>query len=300
MKQKNSKLLVKANRKGYLFILPWLFGFLCFFLYPLLYSVVLAFSTVTDLKKFQLTFVGLDNFVQALTNDMEFLPALYESLLDLVNIPIVIVYALIVAILLNKEFRGRGFFRVVYILPLLLGTSVVMEALEGNKAQVAFSLGQSVKTAAMQTDSFKDLILDQQIQTFFGSTLSGYVGRIVNRISSVTWISSIQMIIFLGALQNIPKSLYEAADIDGASEFEKLWKITLPMVVPALELNIVFTVIQGFTSADNSMMTYITNVSFKNLMLSYGSAMAWMYFLMVMAVLVIVFGITKRLGRKYE
>lgn len=262
--------------------------------------MVLAFSTVTDLKKFQLTFAGLDNFVQALTNDMEFLPALYESLLDLVNIPIVIVYALIVAILLNKEFRGRGFFRVVFILPLLLGTSVVMEALEGNKAQVAFSLGQSVKNAAMQTDSFKDLILDQQIQTFFGSTLSGYVGRIVNRISSVTWISSIQIIIFLGALQNIPKSLYEAADMDGASEFDKLWKITLPMVVPALELNIVFTVIQGFTSADNSMMTYITNVSFKNLMLSYGSAMAWMYFLMVMTVLVIVFGITKRLGRKYE
>ena len=244
--------------------------------------------------------MGIDNFVQALTNDMEFVPALGEALLDMANIPIVIIYSLTVAILLNKSFKGRGFFRVVFILPLLLGTGVIMEALEGNKAQVAFALGQNVESALSISNSFKDLVLNQQIQTFFGDTLSRYVGNIVNRISSVTWISSIQIIVFLGALQNIPKSLYEAADIDGASEFDRLWKITLPMVMPALELNVVFSIISSFTRADNTMMTYITNVSFKNLMLSYGSAMAWMYFLVVVIVLAAAFTITKRIGRKYE
>ena len=242
----------------------------------------------------------MDNFVQALTNDMEFIPALYEALLDMVNIPIVITYSLIVAIMLNREFKGRSFFRVVFILPLLLGTSVIMEVLEGNQAQVAFTLGQSVNQAAKLTGSFKDIVLDQQIRGFFGDTLSGYVGNIVNRISSVTWISSIQIIIFLGALQNIPKSLYEAADIDGASEFDKLWKITFPMVIPALEVNVVFTVISSFISADNAMMIYITNVSFKNLMLAYGSAMAWMYFVTIALILLAVFAVVKRSAKRYE
>lgn len=262
--------------------------------------MVLAFSTVIDTKSFQLAFAGLANFKQALNNDMEFMPALYESLKDMVNIPIVIVYSLVVAILLNKNFKGRGFFRVVFILPLLLGTSVIMETISGNHAQVSLSLGNAAASSDAATHSFKDLLLDNQLQTLFGATLSGYVGKIVNRISSVTWISSIQIIIFLGALQNIPKALYEAADIDGASEFEKLWKITLPMVIPAIELNVVFTIIDSFTSADNKMMTYVSNVSFKNMMLSYGSAMAWMYFMIVAIILALIFVIMRRFSRRYE
>lgn len=231
---------------------------------------------------------------------MEFMPALYESLKDMVNIPIVIVYSLAVAILLNKNFKGRGFFRVVFILPLLLGTSVIMGTISGNHAQVSLSLENAATSSDAATHSFKDLLLDNQLQTLFGATLSGYVGKIVNRISSVTWISSIQIIIFLGALQNIPKALYEAADIDGASEFEKLWKITLPMVIPAIELNVVFTIIDSFTSADNKMMTYVSNVSFKNMMLSYGSAMAWMYFMIVAIILALIFVIARRFSRRYE
>lgn len=261
---------------------------------------MLAFSTVIDTKSFQLAFAGLSNFTQALTNDMEFMPALYASLKDMINIPIVIVYSLVVAILLNKDFKGRGFFRVVFILPLLLGTSVIMETISGNHAQVSVALGNAAASSDAVTHSFKDLLLDNQLQTLFGPTLSSYVGGIVNRISSVTWISSIQIIIFLGALQNIPKTLYEAADMDGASEFEKLWKITLPMVIPSIELNVVFTIINSFTSADNKMMTYVTNVSFKNMMLSYGSAMAWMYFMIVAIILALMFGVMKYFSRKYE
>lgn len=270
-------------------------------MFPLLYSVVLAFSTVTDLRNFRIVFAGLDNFKQAITNDMEFFPALYSSLMDLVNIPIVLSYSLIAAILLNKKFKGRGIFRVIFILPLLLGSSVIMESLQGNHAEVAVSAGLTAKSAAdTVTNSFQDILLSHQLKMFFGERLSGYVGSIINRISSVMWISSIQIIIFLGSLQNIPKSLYEAADMDGASEFEKLWMITLPMVMPSIELNIVFTVISSFTSSDNALMAYISNVSFKNLMLSYGSAMAWMYFLLVGIIMFAVFRVTRKIARRYE
>jgi ABC-type sugar transport system permease subunit len=263
--------------------------------------VVLAFSTVINLKNFQIVFAGLDNFKQALTNDMEFFPALYSSLLDLVNIPIVITYALLMAILLNKKFKGRGFFRVIFILPLLLGSSVIMDSLQGNHAEVAVSMGVTGQSVAdTVTNSFQDILLNHQLQTFFGERLSGYVGNIINRISSVMWISSIQIIIFLGALQNIPQSLYEAAEIDGASEFEKFWKITLPMVMPSVELNVVFTVINSFTSSDNALMTYISNVSFKNLMLSYGSAMAWMYFLLVGIIMAVILMVIRKIAKQYE
>ena len=268
----------------------------------MLYSVVLAFSNITDLKSFGLEFAGLANFKRALTNDMDFIPALWSSVQDMVNIPIVIVFSLMVAILLNKKLHGRGFFRVVFMLPLLLGTSVIMSSIQGNNAQVAMSAGLTAGTtsAAQAVNTFQDLALNHQLQAVLGTTLSGYVGDIINRISSVMWISSIQIIIFLGALQSIPESLYEAADIDGASAFDKLWKITLPMVMPAIELNIVFTVINSFTNSDNEVMTYISNVSFKNLMLSYGSALIWMYFVIVAVILAVVFFVTKRVGRKYE
>jgi ABC-type sugar transport system permease subunit len=232
---------------------------------------------------------------------MEFFPALYSSLLDLVNIPIVITYALLMAILLNKKFKGRGFFRVIFILPLLLGSSVIMDSLQGNHAEVAVSMGVTGQSVAdTVTNSFQDILLNHQLQTFFGERLSGYVGNIINRISSVMWISSIQIIIFLGALQNIPQSLYEAAEIDGASEFEKFWKITLPMVMPSVELNVVFTVINSFTSSDNALMTYISNVSFKNLMLSYGSAMAWMYFLLVGIIMAVILMVIRKIAKQYE
>ena len=233
---------------------------------------------------------------------MDFVPALWSSVQDIINIPIVIVFSLMVAILLNKKLHGRGFFRVVFMLPLLLGTSVIMSSIQGNNAQVAMSAGLTAGTAsaAQAVNTFQDLALNHHLQAVLGTTLSGYVGDIINRISSVMWISSIQIIIFLGALQSIPESLYEAADIDGASAFDKLWKITLPMVMPAIEVNIVFTVINSFTNSDNEVMTYISNVSFKNLMLSYGSALIWMYFVIVAVILAVVFFVTKRVGRKYE
>lgn len=231
---------------------------------------------------------------------MDFFPTLVTSLKDLIDIPIVIVFSLIVAIMLNKKFRGRGFFRLIFMLPLLLGTSVIMNSLQGNHAQVSMAIGAGAESVETVTNSFQDLLLNHQLQAFFGPVLSEYVGSIVNRISSVMWISSIQIIIFLGSLQSIPDSLYEAADIDGASAFDKLWKITIPMVLPAIELNIVFTVINSFTSSENAAMTYISNVSFKNLMLSYGSAMVWMYFLMVAVILVIIFWFMRRIARKYE
>ena len=255
--------------------------------------MVLAFSRITDNESFLTEFVGLDNFKEALTTDVEFIPALTESLKNLVNIPIVIIFALFVATLLNRNIRGRGFFRAMFVLPLLIGTGAVMAVIEGNNTQV--SLGMMQQTAeASGASSFQDLALSQQLVTLFGESLSGYVGAIINRISSVMWISGVQIIIFLGVLQTIPTQLYEAAVVDGASEFDKLWKITLPLTMPAILLNSVYTLIDSFTSKDNVVITYISRVSFKDFMLAKGSALSWMYFLIIALLLAAVFAAVRK------
>ncbi len=293
--KKTRSLYRRENRTGYIFIAPWVFGFCLFFLYPLGYSLVLAFSTIKNNATFELEFVWFKNFQDALTNDMEFMPNLRSSLLDLVNVPIAIIFSLFVATLLNRNLKGRGFFRAMFLLPVLLGTGAVMSAIQGNSSQVSLSLGGAAQEAASSAAvSFQDLVIGDQLETLLGSQLSGYVGAIVNRISSVMWLSGIQIIIFLGSLQTIPASLYEAAVVDGASEFDKLWKITLPMVMPAVLLNTIYTLIDSFTSSSNKVISYIQTVSFKNFLLSYGSALSWMYFVIVGVVIAVAFAVIRR------
>lgn len=256
---------------------------------------MLAFSTIKNNATFELEFVWFKNFQDALTNDMEFMPNLRSSLLDLVNVPIAIIFSLFVATLLNRNLKGRGFFRAMFLLPVLLGTGAVMSAIQGNSSQVSLSLGGAAQEAASSAAvSFQDLVIGDQLETLLGSQLSGYVGAIVNRISSVMWLSGIQIIIFLGSLQTIPASLYEAAVVDGASEFDKLWKITLPMVMPAVLLNTIYTLIDSFTSSSNKVISYIQTVSFKNFLLSYGSALSWMYFVIVGVVIAVAFAVIRR------
>lgn len=297
MRKTKSLLKNRENRAGYIFLIPWIIGFCLFFLYPLCYSLVLAFSSITDQVNFELKFVFLDNFKEALTTDVNFLPALMQSLANLVDIPIVIIFSLFVATLLNKNIKGRGFFRVMFLLPIVIGAGAVMEAIQGNSSQVSVALGQMQGAGGAAADagvSFQDLVLNNQLTTLLGPELSGIIGAVVNKISSVMWISGVQIVIFLGVLQTIPESLYEAAVVDGASEFDKLWKITLPLTMPAIQLNIVFTLISSFTSADNAVISYITDVSFGSFMLSYGSALSWIYFLIIGILLAITFKILKR------
>ena len=228
---------------------------------------------------------------------MNFGPALLSSLYDLVNVPIVIVFALFVATLLNREIRGRGFFRAMFVLPILIGSGAVMSALQGNHSQVSVDMSaaaSAASTAASSGMNFQDLILSERLMSLLGTTLSGYVGAIINRISSVMWISGVQIVIFLGVLQTIPTQLYEASVVDGASEFDKLWKITLPLTMPAILINVVYTVIDSFTSSGNAVIAYISQDSYKNYLLSYGSALRWIYFVIIGLLLAAVFAVLRR------
>lgn len=298
MRKPRLSMTQKENLKGYIFTAPWMIGFCLFFLYPLISSIQLAFSRVTNVQNFTLVFNGLQNFREALLEDVEFVPALLTSLGDtVIKTPIVVVFSLFIAILLNQKLKLRGIYRALFLLPVIIGTGVVLQTLQGNSATLAFSPqspSMETTTTVANTIDIGEIDLSERMTMLLGPSIAGGVEVVLEQISDSLWMSGIQIILFLGALQSIPDTYYEAAMCDGATAWEKFWKITLPMIMPNMLIVVVYTMISYFTSSENAVMTYVTDSSFKNLELAYGSAMGWIYFLLIGLLLVVVFGIFRR------
>jgi len=280
---------------GFLFTSPWFIGFFLFFFYPLSQSIRLAFSNITDITEFRMAWTGFDNFANAFARDIQFFPLLLDSVGNmLANTPIVVVFSLFIAILLNREIRGKGLFRVAFLLPVLLGTGIVMQTIRGNYGVVDISSQMGSASTGPGGAELGEIGINHYLVTLIGPVAAGYLQAVLRKVSEILWMSGIQIILLLGSLQTIPTPYYEAALCDGASEWEKFWKVTLPLTMPTILLVTVYTVIDSFTSADNGVIRYITGVSFANFNLAYGSALSWMYFLLVGIVILAVFAIMRR------
>lgn len=287
------------NRMGYVFVAPWIFGFGMFFLFPLIFSLVLSFSHVANIQNFTLEPVGWENYLNALLVDIDFVPKLLTSMLDaVIKTPIIVVFSLFIAILLDRNIPLKGMYRALFLLPVVIGAGVVMETLQGNSATLAFSpqsasMEQTTQAAAMV--DVGSIEMSDQLTMLLGEELSALVESMLTYISESLWMSGIQIILFLGALQSVPDTYYEAAMCDGATGWEKFWKITLPMVTPTILIVVVYTLIAFFTSSENEVMVYVVDTSFTNLELDYGSAMGWIYFLLIGTALGIVFALSRRM-----
>lgn len=298
MKAKRS-VRARENRMGYVFVAPWMIGFGAFFLFPLCFSLVLSFSHVANLQHFTLEYVGWEHYLNALLVDVDFVPKLLSSMLDaLIKTPIIVVFALFIAILLDRKIPGKGIYRALFLLPVVIGSGVVLDTLQGNSATLAFSpQSASMEQTAAQTAAMVDvgsIEMSDRLTMLLGSDLAALVETMLTYVSESLWMSGIQIILFLGALQSVPDAYYEAAMCDGATGWEKFWKITLPMVTPTILIVVVYTLITYFTSSDNEVMVYVVDTSFTNLELDYGSAMGWIYFLLIGAALGVVFAASRR------
>ena len=295
-KARKSRLRSRENLWGYVFTAPWVVGFLLFFAYPLIYSVQMAFSRVVDPTTFTMEFQGFENFINAFTRDEKFLPLLGQSLGDmLIKTPVVVVFSLFIAILLNRNLKGKGIFRVFFFLPVLLGTGIVLSTINGS---LGADTAQAAQQAAQQSATGGDV---QGFSSSVGMTamllgpdIALALEDILSVVTDVLWMSGIQIVIFLGALQTIPTSYYEAAYCDGASEWEKFWKITLPLTMPNILLNTVYTMIDYLSSTENEVVTFIRDEGIKAGNVTFGSAMGWIYFLASGLIILIVFLILKR------
>jgi len=272
---------------GYLFLLPFIIGFLSFMFFPIIESINMIFSNVkidTDKHGFVMEYIGIENIRRVLAVDPEFNRFVTEEIgRMLLIVPAIIIFSLFVALILNQEFKARGFVRAVFFLPVIL-SSGIMIGLETNNSLLN-SMSDIIKEGNLMKSSVTGVLEDILVTEGAASDFMGYIFQIINQIYDIAMASGIQIIIFLSALQTIPPSMFEAAKIEGATSWECFWKITFPMVSSLILVNIVYSVVDYFLRTDNRVMTKINLAMIQQMQFGFGTAMAWIYFLSVILII---------------
>lgn len=288
MKNQKTKLAGLQKRKaisGYLFISPFIIGFLTFMIKPLFQSLYMSFSDVQlGAGEFKNVWKGLDNYNYAFRVDANFVRLLTEELSRMAIYSVAImVFSFFVALVLNQKFKGRALVRSVFFLPVILASGVMLK-LDSDNALMA-AVAATVEVNAGGTTGITDALQNILRTTGVGVRAFETLFEVIDNIYDVAISSGIQIIIFLSGLQTISVSMYEAADIEGCTKWESLWKITFPMVSSLFLVNWIYTVVDFCMRSDNEVIDKIT--TYMNVNLNYGlaSAMAWTYFVLVMAII---------------
>jgi len=273
-------------RDGYLFALPWLLGFFIFTLGPMLISIAMSFSQwdgITPISRIQ--WVGLQNYQQLLTDDARFAKALGNTVWYVCwAVPFGTLNALGLALLLNQEVKGQAVFRTLFYLPSVVSgvaTSMMwMWLYNPSFGPVNFALA---KLGVPQSQLPGWLTDPKWAMTAF--------------IFMSLWGVGNSMLIYLAGLQGVPTHLYEAADLDGASAWVRLRNVTLPLLTPTILFNLIMGIIGSFqTFTQAFIMTsggpkdatlffvlYLYQKAFQQFKMGYASAMAWILFIIIMA-----------------
>jgi multiple sugar transport system permease protein len=259
---------------GYLFLLPWLIGFLGLTIGPILTSLYLSFTDFDLLTAPD--WVGTDNYVRMFTNDPKFAASMRVTFVFVIfSVPLKLAFALGVALLLNRGMKGLPLYRALFYLPSLLGASVAI--------------------AILWRQIFAGNGLVNQFLANFGiegpSWISNPRTSLWTLIILAVWQFGSPMIIFLAGLRQIPQDMYEAASLDGANKWRQFWKITLPMLTPVVFFNAIIQTIEAFKSFTpsfiisagtggpiNSTLFYTLNLyneAFGFFRMGYASALAW-------------------------
>ena len=284
MKKQTNKLAGLQKRKaisGYLFISPFIIGFLVFMVKPLINSLYMSFCEIDlDAGSFTMNRAGLVNYITAYTVDSDFVRLLTEEMSRMILYSIAImVFSFFVALILNQHFKGRALVRAVFFLPVSLSSGVMLD-LDSNNALMQ-SIQASVETTASNISIAGTL--EGILRTAgVGVRAFEFVFEIIDYIYDVAIASGIQIIIFLSGLQTISASMYEAADIEGCTKWESLWKITFPIISSMFLVNWIYTIIDFCMRTDNAVIEKIQKIMTQSLDYGLASAMSWTYFIVVM------------------
>lgn len=296
-KRKVASLDKKKARAGWVFVLPFVIGFLLVYLPIIWNSIFMSFHSLHIVTGggYTLEFVGLENYSDALFEDPLFVQTLITGLKELAfDVPAILIFSLFMAVLLNQKMAGRAVFRAIFFIPVILSTGI-MESIEGQNILGTMMEGSDSIDGSEQSTA-SEIVSVMDIERLFysmkiGKELVEYVVKMINEIYDIVNRSGVQMLIFLAGLQSISPAIYEACRIDGCTSWETFWKITFPMISPMILVNAVYTIIDSFTTDSNSVMKYINQVYQGSDGQVLSSAMAWMYFLIVMLILAAVAGI---------
>jgi ABC transporter, permease protein len=279
---------------GYGFLAIWIIGTIYFFLKPLIVSFWYSFNkTGVTLGKMETTFIGLQNYIDAFTKDTDYVNALLEVLKNtLWKTPIIIIFSIFIAVILNQKFRGRTFARAVFFLPVIIATGPVMSIINGDMDSSGYAGGADQFSTMFETDMAGALLRFLGVYNI-SDTVTEVISLITSDIFNLVWNSGIQIIIFLAALQNIPFSAKEAAQIEGATSWEFFWKITLPYISPMIVANLIYTIVDSFIDPQNGVMALVLAQA-SDWNHGFSAAMAWAYFLIVILALGIVLPIVNK------
>jgi len=280
-------------RTGRIVVYFWLLGFLLFVADPIIQSLRYAFSNVEITRgNVRLIPLGFSNFIRAFTLDAEFVPLLIDSMLVIViDVLLVTFFSLFVAVMLNRQFRGRALLRAIFFLPVIITSGALVYVMQSDvSSQFAGASGQQ-GMPMLQTIDFKDMLLTLTNNNPAVSVLTDAIDRVYQ----IIWKSGVQILLFIAGLQAIPPSLYEAAKVEGATGWEAFWKITLPMISPIIIINLVYTIIDSFSDYNNRLLRYIQEAAFGTMLdFGYSAALAWIYFAVISLMLILSVGILSR------
>lgn len=288
LKNKKGGLERLQKKYAYIFMAPWIFGIIVFFIWPLISSIIYVFSDVSiEPGKVVVDFVGLKNLKYLIYTDPGFTSRLGRSIGQMFySLPLITAFSLIIAVMLNRKFAGRTIFRTLFFLPILITSSAVLSLLSGDVLDFHI----------FSSDGFIDpntIINNLNIPSAFNDI----VNFLISSMSTIIYKSAVQVILFLGGLQNIPDSLYEVSKIEGANKWEEFWLITVPGLRHVLSLIIIYTMIDLFTGTDNVL---VKNSYDRMTSQDYGnsSAQLWMYFVIIIFFIAIIYYLYNRFCMK--
>ncbi|MBR7132007.1 MAG: sugar ABC transporter permease [Clostridia bacterium] len=270
---------------GYLFISVWAIGFIFFFLSPFITSVRYSLAEVTIQQGYVgLNSCGFNNYINLFIKNPEFMPAFTDTVTSVaVKSPLIIIFSLFVAVVLNQSFKGRTFFRAVFFLPVIIAGGIAIEIINGN-----YYLGL-ITTGGRSDSLFESQSIAQMLaNSGVPQTAVDYIIKTVNEIFGLLWNSGIQILIFIAGLQSIPTTLYEVANVEGSNGWTTFWKVTVPMLAPMLIVNVFYTVVDNMISFSNEMFKLIDGY-LNNLKFDEAAAMAIINFVIVFVMVILIY-----------
>ncbi len=283
--------LNKESSAGVVFSLPFILGFLLFMVVPMGISFYYSFCDYNILSP--ATFSGLKNYIKMFTDDETFFKTIRVTFyFALVSVPLRLIFALLVAMILQKTTKATGFYRAAYYLPSIIGGSVAVAILWRRMFAAEGVINTLLGAIGIKT-SF----------SWLGDTKTAIWVLIILAV----WQFGSSMLIFLSSLKQIPVTLYEAARVDGANKFSQFWKITLPLLTPTIFFNLVMQMINGFLAFTQSYIitqgrpmnstlfytVYMYQQSFEFRNTGYGAALAWVMLAIIGLITAVLFA-TKR------
>lgn len=271
---------LKGNRVnqnvGIVFSLPLIIGLLIFFIPTVFMGFRFSFSDVSVAEGLSLKFTGIENLKYALRVDPKYFQLVISDLTNLITtLPIVLVFSLFVAVLLNGKVWGKSLFRVIFFLPVIACVGMLASSNSNLVMETMTSGAQETENAALSAMSDVTMMLQN---LSFSPKLISFVSGAANDIMDIVNRSGVQILIFLAGIQSISPSIYESAHVEGASGWETFWKITLPMIMPMMIANVLFTFVDSITRSNTDMVSYIQSMAFNKAEFGYAAAMSWFHY----------------------